>query len=414
MRRNTLCHLLFAILAVGCSSSSTAGQSPAQPDGGDAQTDMPDSAVDGSSQQDGPTLPDTGLSDGEAGSVVPDAPVAPDAGTCEPAYGTFGVGNWPAACWRPYADSSPFNQPIPANPKLHPNSTAIVEYLNTRFGGGPRPLQAIDTVLAPQADYYHPVYYSQPDDPLFTFHCFEPWGTCAIEGMQVRIPDAARQAGGTDAHLTVVDQSTGWEWNLWEVKEKPAGGGTLQTGWGGRTRIDGDGLGGMATAAGFGNLAGIIRAQELESGEIRHALFMVVGCTSKDWVWPANQAALPCVDQGLPDENAVPDGARFQLDISDAEIDALAVPSWKKAILRAMARYGMYVGDTNGLAYWQLEAESGQTYTSFGMPDPLVQYAIAQGLPLLGGSQYQFPLADGVDWSRLRVIDPCVAQGTCP
>jgi hypothetical protein len=40
----------------------------------------------------------------------------------EPEFGTFKADNWPAACWRPYADTSPFNTPIPPNPTVNPTA----------------------------------------------------------------------------------------------------------------------------------------------------------------------------------------------------------------------------------------------------------------------------------------------------
>ena len=105
-------------------------------------------------------------------------------------------------------------------------------------------------------------------------------------------------------------------------------------------------------------------------------------------------------------------GARFQLDMSDAEIDSLPVPAWKKTILRAMARYGMYFGDT-GSGGWGIQMESGATYTSFGLPDALVTFARAAGVPG-DGDDYVFDVGAGIDWrSRLRVIDPCEARGDC-
>jgi hypothetical protein len=106
-------------------------------------------------------------------------------------------------------------------------------------------------------------------------------------------------------------------------------------------------------------------------------------------------------------------GARFQLAMSDAEIDALNVPGWKKTILRAMAHYGLYMGDTGG-GSWGIELESAWTYSSFGIDSPLLAWAQQQALPTWNGD-YVMSLKDGVDWAgRLRVIDPCVAQGTCP
>ncbi|MBI5105365.1 MAG: hypothetical protein HZB46_10375, partial [Solirubrobacterales bacterium] len=40
-------------------------------------------------------------------------------------FGTFGAGAWPGACWRPYAEDSPFNRPLPAEPRLARGSAAI-------------------------------------------------------------------------------------------------------------------------------------------------------------------------------------------------------------------------------------------------------------------------------------------------
>lgn len=329
--------------------------------------------------------------------------------TCSPLFGTFSAADIPRGCFRPYADSSPFNEPIPAGARVDPQSAAIVSRV---LGFG-----RIQHLEAGQADtpddFGHPTYYSTLLDPLFTVHCVEPWGTCAVEGMTIRIPDAARPAAGSDHHLTVVDQLSGWEYDFWNVRSKPRGGGTLEVSWGGRTQVvAGDGRGSAATAANFGNLAGIIRAPELEEGQIRHALFLVVKCDSGRFVYPATKSGRSCASAGLTNAGAPPMGARFQLAMTDAEIDALPVPAWKKTILRAMAVYGMYFGDT-GSGSWAIQAESGSTYTSFGYEDRLVSYARAVGATLYNG-RYVFNLRDGVDYAgRLRVIDPCVAQNTC-
>jgi hypothetical protein len=230
--------------------------------------------------------------------------------------------------------------------------------------------------------------------------------------MQIRVPDAARPAAGGDGHMTVVDQAGGWEYDLYKVRSKPAGGGTLEFRWGGRTRIDGDGLGSAATAADFGNLAGIIRAPELAAGHIDHALFFVASCDAGRYVYPADKGGRSCAVLGQPTSDAPPMGARLQLAMTPAQIDALPVPAWKKTILRAMATYGMIMGDTGG-GSWGIEAESGSTYTSFGYPDPLVGFAQANNWTPYYGT-YVANLRSDVDWARyLRVIDPCVSQRTC-
>jgi hypothetical protein len=330
-------------------------------------------------------------------------------------YGTFGVGNWPGACWRPYADSSPFNQELGAAPQIDSRSDEIVERL---LGFGP--LQHLASGDAGgSSDWGHPTFWSQPSDPLVTVHCTEPWGTCAVEGAQIRIPEGATPAAGGytgddryDNHMTVVDQATNMEYDFWHA-QKPSDG-EIDIGWGGKTRIDGDGRGSDAVAAQYGTMAGKLRAEELAAGQINHALFMSVRCDSGRAVYPATKGGLPCSAIGLPDADAPNMGTRFQLDLTDAEIDALPVPAWKQAILRAMARYGMYVGDTGGT--WAIKQEGGTTYTSFGYPD--LWQSTSEALETVSffrpDNTYVLNLRDGVDWARhLRVIDPCVAEGTC-
>ena len=88
------------------------------------------------------------------------------------------------------------------------------------------------------------------------------------------------------------------------------------------------------------------------------------------------------------------------------------MPRWKKTILRALATYGAYVGDTGGGGF-NFQFQSGSTYTSFGGTDRLVDWASREPGVTAYQGKYIFDLAPGVDWSRLRVIEPCVAQGTC-
>jgi hypothetical protein len=315
----------------------------------------------------------------------------------------------PPACWRPYADTSPFNQEIPAGARVSPNSAKVVARV---LGFGPLQHLTAGDAGTPN-DYGRPTYFNHPGDPVFSIHCTEQWGTCPIEGMQVRIPDAARVPGGSDGHLSVVDQASGWEYDFWRVQSKPAGGGQIVIAWGGRTRIDGDGLGSYAVAARFGTLAGTLRAEELEAGRINHALAISVRCDSGRFVYPASHAGASCAGEGLPDADAPAMGTRLQLAMTPAEIDALPVPGYRKSLLRAMARYGMYVADTGGS--WRIIQESGLVTTSFGLDDRWIDLAETVGAPYWPPDhRYAINVRDGVDWARyLRVIEPCVTERTC-
>jgi hypothetical protein len=271
-------------------------------------------------------------------------------------------------------------------------------------------------------DWSHPLYYSQSTDPLYTIHCVTH-ACLAIEGMQIRIPSAARPAGGGDGHMAVIDQVANMEYDFWQVREKPAGGGTLVVSSGGAVRIgtpDATGLGMQvapnqptATAGHYGLAAGIIRPAELAAGEIRHALFLVVKCVRSGFVYPAEQdAASKCCNQA--DAPAL--GQHFYLAMTEAQINALAIPEWKKVVLRAIRRYGMFVGDTGGPGF-QIQAESGSSFTSFGGEDPWVTLGKQYEVPSSDSSgvrTYSFDLRGAVDWAEhLRVVDPCVSQRTC-
>jgi hypothetical protein len=327
-------------------------------------------------------------------------------------FGAFSASNMPGACWRPYSDSSPFNRGVSGAPRLLSNSSAVVGRV-TGFG---QPQNIVGGSADTPDDWDHPLYYSQSTDPMYTIHCTKSWGTCEIEGMQIRIPNAARAAAGGDGSMGVVDQSGRWEYDFWQVQSKPEGGGTITVSWGGRTQIGtstADGLGSNATAAQFGTAAGVIRPEELEAGLIDHALFMVVYCTNNTYVWPATGPGVgrPCSSVGLSNTNAPALGQHFVLNMTDAQIAALAVPQWKKTILTALAHYGAFVGDT-GSSSWRFKVESGSSHTSFGNPDPWVELGRQLGVPLYNGD-YVFDVKSGVDWSKLVAVDPCVSRGTC-
>jgi hypothetical protein len=326
------------------------------------------------------------------------------------------------ACWRPYSASSPFNRSLPDTPRLDADSDAIVSRL-TSWG------KAQGLIVGhPEGngeDYGHPVYYASSSDPLYTIHCTEWTSSCAIEGMKVHIPAGAEPAAGEDGHMVVIDQEASWEYDFWQVQTQPlpAAGGTIDVSHGGRTRwgtADATGLGSNATAAHFGLEAGTVRAEEWDSATaaatpIDHALFMSVRCTSGASVYPAapTSKGLVCPESSRSD--APPIGTHFYLDLSDAEIDALPVPAWKKPILLAMAHYGLFVGDTFGGTSnsFGLAAESDTQYRALGMAPRYAALGKKWDVGTWNGA-YVFDIASGVDWAQdLKVVDPCVAAGSC-
>ena len=351
-------------------------------------------------------------------------PASADASVCAQAFGSFSASNFPTACWRPYSSSSPFNRQLPANPTIASNSASIIANLTANqygFEGG------TGQFAFTSDDGRDGVYYSTQSDPVVTIHCTYYWGpgTCSgsnkvnIDGQQIHVPSGAMpQNNGSDQHMSVVDQASNIEYdfehaewssdhktlNVWSGAEIPAGPNL------------GTGLGGGGTAAGFSTLAGLITEPELASGSINHALTINVPCTNGS-VYPAGGAyGLACsqLQGNVNTGTATPLGTLFQLNMTDAQIAGSGAPAWEKTIMTAMAHYGMYVNDTDGIGNIELEAESDISYTSLGGPSRLNNFIKANG-----GSYYA-PLKRWIlsgrfiPVNKLRVISPCFAQGTCP
>jgi hypothetical protein len=313
---------------------------------------------------------------------------------------------------------------LPANPTIAADSAAIMANLaanGANFEG------SSGQFAFTSDDGRDGVYYSRTADPVVTIHCSYEWGpgTCTgadkvnIDGQQIHIPAGAMpQDDGSDQHMTVVDQANQLEYdfehatwsadhttlNVWAGAEIPAGANT------------GTGLGGGGTAAGFSTLAGLITEPELASGTIHHALAINLPCTN-GVVYPAQGAnGLPCTqEQGQTHpSSAAPLGTLFQLNMTDAQIADSGAPAWQQTIMTAMAHYGMYVNDTDGIGNIELEAESDVSYTSLGGPSLMDNFIKAKG-----GSYYA-PLkrwilgGHFIPVNRLRVVSSCFAQGTCP
>jgi len=339
-------------------------------------------------------------------------------------YRGFGSGAWPTAAWVPFSSTSVWNTPIdPLVDTVHPDSATLVSTVLGLSGNSTLPVGHLVAGRADTGtDYAHPLYFARTDDPVFTLDL--PSGH-PLDGVRIRIPDDALPASGGDAHMSVVqptaESGVWYVYDFWDVTSKPRGGGLLVATGASKRDVEGSGLNAGATAAHFALAAGTIRASELVARQINHALFCVVryGAAENDlsfgngvqrgldgegsFVYPAEHGdAFPV---GTSPTTVPPMGARFWFDMSPGEIDLLGVPDWKKTILKALNRYGAYFGDTGGPGFG-FQFESGQSYTSFGVADPLVSYAADNGLTQYE-NDYVFNLSSGVRWAdHLKIVLP--------
>jgi hypothetical protein len=107
-----------------------------------------------------------------------------------------------------------------------------------------------------------------------------------------------------------------------------------------------------ADAAGLPILPGLARREEVEAGQIRHALRFTVQRTQRAFVHPATHFASSNTDPRLP-----PMGLRVRLK---ASFDVTRFTGASRVILEGLRRYGMFVAD-NG-SDWFITGETNRAW----------------------------------------------------
>jgi hypothetical protein len=321
-----------------------------------------------------------------------------------------GGGAVPAGDWRPYADNSPFNRVISATARTLPNSSQIIGRM---LGDIAATKQPSNLLIATDGSTGWPTYWGRGSDPAHPSVAPDPvdgiscGGTvngvmypsnCDVSSMGVHAPGGAQVQGeeptaDADRHMTIIDQTNGFEFDLWRESESPLGSTThiIPTIFSGYSSVSGTGLAlsviGEGNAGRFGNLAGRIRFEELTNAinagtSLRHALTITVNCTTSTPISPASSSnsGRTCSNLVKPPDpnlniNAPPMGARIHLKLTIDQINGLNLPAWKKVLLRTMSVYGAIINDTGSNNYFDWQYESGNQYTSVGGSDPWLPWA---------------------------------------
>lgn len=232
-----------------------------------------------------------------------------------------------------FPSDNAWNLDVSSQP-LHPRSAAWVASVNST-----RSMLHPDTGSNPE--YGIPYVVVPSGQPLVQVRYTE-YGDESDPGPFPIPADAPVEAGG-DRHVLVVQSGSCRLYELFNARRSGSGweassgavfdlrsNALRPAGW---TSAD---------AAGLPILPGLLRYDEVASGEIRHALRFTVSKTQRAYISPARHFA------GIPDDRVPPMGARFRLrrdvDLSPYRGNALV-------ILRALQRYGMIVAD-NGSSWF--------------------------------------------------------------
>ncbi len=259
--------------------------------------------------------------------------------------------------WRPFSDDSPWNTPIKPNPVIHPKSGIIMQRItrtvpNIRFGNTFLP--ALWVVNQDNMEKHITAGTATP------FDIWDPDNDRVTE-VPAPVNDSMWGEQTADGHISIVDPIYGilWEmsrfrgifnnfincstFNIWDL----TGPGVGDPNEGLRAKARG------GRGSGFPVIAGLIRPEEIRSGEIRHALcFTFDSVKRNDIYYPA------CRSDGKSDLFDAPaEGMLFQLnpELSDADFDKWGLSPGARIVARALQKYGMYLCDCGGPMALQLQ-----------------------------------------------------------
>ena len=292
-----------------------------------------------------------------------------------------------------FSQTSFWYTPIPENVALHPNTEGFKkDFLRQKS-------IYYNTVNIQTRDYASPVYIAvagQATTRVTQWDCQKKGysdTSLAEQWSAVPIPDYAQQSKGTDGEMTIYQPSTDTLWEFWQARKVD---GKWQACWGGRMQYASTNNGVFyghygTTATSLPFIGGQITAEELQRGEIRHAIGIALVEVEHypTFSWPAHRS-----DGWNPNgyANRIPEGMRFRLDPS-VNVDALSMSVAGKVIAKAAQKYGFIVWDKSGAI--AIRAQNSVSYTALGQVDPYP--ALFSGLP-------NYAVLNGFPWDRLQFL----------
>lgn len=276
----------------------------------------------------------------------------------------------------PFSENSPWRQAMPPNPSIDPNSASMVEYLASEHAA-----------YANLVEFGIPIFSVAGDTPVHevAVECVElSWGICPFAGQPVFIPEGAKPNSGSDGALVTLYEPTGTIYEFWQARKN---GGQWSASWGAVNSLHGSGWGGSATGAGASRLGGVIRIDEIATGEIPHALALQTNNACPTFRAPALKS-----DGTSMRKDCIPHGARLQLDPS-LDLSELSLTAGELAVATAMQRYGGYVMDVGG----------APLSVSFELDTSAAPGALGATYEA-AGFRWDFDAMEHIPWERLRVL----------
>jgi hypothetical protein len=286
---------------------------------------------------------------------------------------------------RLFAPTSFWNTELPANAPIDPRSnqlvTALAAEVQSETVANSGPWINFDA-------YSVPVYTVGRDVPTVRVQLDADVPALQRDFDAVPIPAGAREAAGSDRHMTVYQPSTDTLWEFWVMRREADG---WHAAWGGKMTNVSTNPGYFdapygATATSLPLIGGLMTIAELKAGRIDHALALAVPNTDSGSVtWPAQRG-----DGRVTGAGAIPEGTRFRIDPA-VDLNRLGLSPLALVMARAAQRYGIVVRDTAGV-------------TVFYGEDPVATPGDPYGA--IFGGDYPNRLLAGFPWEALQVVAP--------
>ncbi len=243
---------------------------------------------------------------------------------------------------------------MPADASLDPRSAKLAGAFGAEAASEVRedeegkqgPWISIDTTA-----YSVPIYTVPADQPTVRV-TLKGGKTSALQAAwdAVPLPPEAQPAAGTDGHLVVWQPSANRLWEFWRLVHGPEGwyaswGGAMQDvssdpGVYGTHAWPGAKPGWGASASSLSIAGGLITLEDLQLGQINHALAIAIpNVRVGEYASPAQRT-----DGKSSDPLSLPEGAHLRLD-PHLDLAALHLPPLTLMIAKAAQRYGMFVRD---------------------------------------------------------------------
>ena len=298
------------------------------------------------------------------------------------------------AHFRFFSPESFWNAPVAPGAKLDLASSKLTQSLAAEVAGEQT------SGVGPWINTTHysvPIYTVPADEPTVRVRLAAQSPALQAAFEQVPLPATARGAAGSDGEIVVWQPSRNALWEFWRLVRTAEG---PQASWGGAMRnvSSNPGVYGPeawpeaqpwwgASASSLSIAGGLITFEDLQAGEINHALALAVPeVRAGVYAAPAKRT-----DGSSTNPLSLPEGAHLRLD-PNLDIAALHLPRITRLIAEAAQRYGIFVRD-------------GSTVVQFFAQDPVT---LAKN-PYTGAGGYfegRYPsqLLASFPWSHLQLL----------